>query len=678
MFTVFSKWFGNRMVPILSVTLMIVLMVSFFATAGLRDRSSLIELYGSKNAAGNYIYFPEISSAPSTPASGWGAVSVRGNDIYFIDDAGAETSMIGAGGTGVANLDEAYDGGGAGAGHEIAVDQDEVLLTGTNAGNNVLGISNSGTGNLINLTNTGSGKDIDGTGSTWSFTAAGLLTLENGLTIDNAANGVLELNEAGEDLLVTFDTNLLDLSSTTGILQVDLFDGVATTLTKAADGADDDFTISVTGAQDSSLKLASSGTAADAISLITSAGGIDITVAGGAAGEDIDITTDTSINLATTEDAASTITLVANGGTSETIVVTNTQGTSDASIDVNATAGGIDMDAGKSITITSAEAQADAIVISASTAVGGIDITSNADIDITTTGAAAEDITIDNSGGSVNIIADENQVNAIVIDAENAAGGIDVDAGTGGITVDITGAADFRVDSSAGSIVLVGAQAAVDAITIDAENGAGGLDMDFGTGAMTLTGTGVAANLTIDADALSLDCTDSSNITVTSSAGAEDLTISQVGANDSSILVTAAGTGADAVSVIATAGEVDITSALNLDLTATAAVNISGSLVNASIQDIAAGGTTTVAVLTNQVFTVGADAGGDIVTLAAGTAGQIVYFICEDESGVTTITPSTFNGGSSITFDALGDSVTLIYTAGTGWSIVGGNSYTII
>lgn len=97
-----------------------------------------------------------------------------------------------------------------------------------------------------------------------------------------------------------------------------------------------------------------------------------------------------------------------------------------------------------------------------------------------------------------------------------------------------------------------------------------------------------------------------------------------------------------------------------------------------AIQDVPAGGTSTALILTNSVFTVGADAGGDIVTLENGTAGQIAYIICEDATGVTTITPATLSGGTSITFNALGDTVMLMYTSGVGWSIIGGNSYTII
>ena len=79
--------------------------------------------------------------------------------------------------------------------HIGTLDQNAVKLTGTNAGNNVLEINNTGSGNLIDITNTGTGKDIDGTSSTWSFTKAGVQTLANGLTLDNGTNNVFEWNE---------------------------------------------------------------------------------------------------------------------------------------------------------------------------------------------------------------------------------------------------------------------------------------------------------------------------------------------------------------------------------------------------------------------------------------------------------------------------------------------------
>lgn len=137
--------------------------------------------------------------------------------------------------------------------------------------------------------------------------------------------------------------------------------------------------------------------------------------------------------------------------------------------------------------------------------------------------------------------------------------------------------------------------------------------------------------------------------------------------------------------------DIILTTAGKLTITNTEAVTVSGAftlsgvltansaIVAGGIQDVAAGGTTTaLTVATKSVFTVGADAGGDIMTIVNGTAGQIIYVICEDATGTVTVTPDTFGGGTSITFDAVGDAITLVYTAGTGWNIVGGNSYTII
>jgi len=103
---------------------------------------------------------------------------------------------------------------------------------------------------------------------------------------------------------------------------------------------------------------------------------------------------------------------------------------------MNATAGGLDIDAddgiaidavgaagedivitntGGSISLVATEAVVDAIVLNASVAGGGIDITSNEDIDISTTGAAGEDISLTNTGGSINLSSTENAASAIYL-----------------------------------------------------------------------------------------------------------------------------------------------------------------------------------------------------------------------------------------------------------------------
>jgi len=104
--------------------------------------------------------------------------------------------------SGVANLDQAYDGGGSGAGKAVTVDQGAVALTATDAANNVilalvqqdtatakvLTITNAGTGNTIDIEGQAGGKDIEGTGDAWNVSGAGAGTFA---TITTTAGGTI-------------------------------------------------------------------------------------------------------------------------------------------------------------------------------------------------------------------------------------------------------------------------------------------------------------------------------------------------------------------------------------------------------------------------------------------------------------------------------------------------------
>ena len=73
-------------------------------------------------------------------------------------------------------------------------------------------------------------------------------------------------------------------------------------------------------------------------------------------------------------------------------------------------------------------------------------------------------------------------------------------------------------------------------------------------------------------------------------------------------------------------------------------------------------------------FTTNTDnSGNNAVTLAAGVAGQIkiLYTKVETSSGQTTVvTPAAFAQGTTITFDAVGDSAILYYNGST-WVLLG-------
>jgi len=110
---------------------------------------------------------------------------------------------------------------------------------------------------------------------------------------------------------------------------------------------------------------------------------VNITVTGASADATLE-SVGGSVNITATEDDAQAIYIRSNGGTSDGIHISADQGEGDDAINIDAVAGGVDVDAAKSITITSSEEQPDAIVIDASGTAGGIDIsagTANIDID---------------------------------------------------------------------------------------------------------------------------------------------------------------------------------------------------------------------------------------------------------------------------------------------------------
>lgn len=106
-------------------------------------------------------------------------------------------------------------------------------------------------------------------------------------------------------------------------------------------------------------------------------------------------------------------------------------------------------------------------------------------------------------------------------------------------------------------------------------------------------------------------------------------------------------------------------------------INAANKIIFSGIETIAGGGTTTAADLTKTLHSVDADAGGDIITLADGIIGQVMYFACPSATGTVTITPANLAGGTSVTLNAEGDTVQLMFVD-TQWYIMGGNGYTVI
>ena len=518
----------------------------------------------------------DLDSETLTIAGGTGATTVgSGNGITVNVDA-AQTGI-----TSVTNAGLAL---GRGADNQIKFATDNLIIFRV-AG--VDGVTMKGSGEIEATSLDIEGDiDINGTSNLDNTDIDGTFTMD-GTTFDVNASGLVTVDGAG----VSIDSA-----------------GVAANFTVASDGAAEDLTIALTGATDSSIVISSTGTGADAINIDTTAGSIDIDSADNItidAADDISITTGTADGLITLHSA-------------------HTAGQA-VLIDANANAGSIlDIDAGILDIDVQAATTIDAVGIALGagsgeldlTTTGTLDINANAmDMDLTdsssitiTSSEAAEDLTIEQVGAndsSIIIQAAGDGSDAIKLNA--SAGSIDIDSADN-ITIDASDDIAITTGTVDGLITLHSAHTAGQAILIDANANAGSiLDIDAGIldidvqAATTIDAVGIAlgagsgeldltttGTLDINANAMDMDLTDSSSITITSSEAAEDLTIEQVGANDSSIIIQAAGNGADAIKLNASAGSIDIDSADNVTIDAADEIVVTTTSVDGHISLVSA------------------------------------------------------------------------------------------
>ena len=92
-----------------------------------------------------------------------------------------------------------------------------------------------------------------------------------------------------------------------------------------------------------------------------------------------------------------------------------------------------------------------------------------------------------------------------------------------------------------------------------------------------------------------------------------------------------------------------------------------------SVQSLSGAGAVNLTDTVTEITSTGADA----LTLANGTVGQIKVITMIVDGGDATLTPTTFAGGSTITFNDAGDSVILVYNTTVGWVAVANQGATI-
>ena len=89
-----------------------------------------------------------------------------------------------------------------------------------------------------------------------------------------------------------------------------------------------------------------------------------------------------------------------------------------------------------------------------------------------------------------------------------------------------------------------------------------------------------------------------------------------------------------------------------------------GKSIRGGVQSLSGAGAVDLTNLITEVTTTGADA----LTLADGTtSGQIKIINMIVDGGDGTLTPATFANGTTITFDAVGESATLVWNSTVGW-----------
>jgi hypothetical protein len=506
------------------------------------------------------------------------------------------------------------------------------------------GTTNGGTGGAITLTSgaggAGSGTNAGGAGADLNL-SAGAGGADGGAGA--GAAGVIDLNSGGTSYPVSVSPGPALTTTAQDII------GAINEIDAAAGGVtlqgayDNDAATPVLITTDSTLDhIDITGTAA----LRVTATGVDNTVNAGF-GFDVDTTGgfrifgDTSSTIQV-DGSAQNLTLAAAGGGTQNLVL-NSAGTSASAIDVNATAGGIALDANTSISLdsvttsnfTASGAGADLNLLQTGGGAGGVNITAAASggVDIGATGGpvlidastvisldcaangnftssgASAVLTLETTGGTSRVIlnSDGTGANATTVSAPN--GGVIVSAGTGGIAVDTTGALSLDSTSTASNLTLTSNDAGTTTLTVSSTNagaGAGAVDVTA-DGDITLDALGMTTPITLNQSG-DLDL---SGFTATSIIGALNEALAAATGADTLAEVLANGNTTGANNIVVSTGQSIVgADELTLVSTTTGAVSLdSGTTGSVSVGTGA----------NSKAVTIGSNTGAATTTIRSGT-----------------------------------------------------------
>jgi hypothetical protein len=486
------------------------------------------------------------NSPPSTNSSEFGLLSYSdGNEILYVTKSDGSITELGGQGK-FFKLDESSN---------VILKDFLIGTAGTSSGNSrAMQFKSEGSTNAYDISLFTSGTDLviydaqnntnqlivrsdDGTGtygvdSKYGYSLSGTIVIDKKdgtgkislLNVDTISNtDSIGVSSAGDISVVSTKTaGLVTIDAASGSVLVDGGSNVAGAVQIIASGTSGNAT----------LKLDSKGTSASAID-INSLGGIDVDAAG-------------LINL-TSVNNGSAITIIENGGTSGTVLIQSSKGTSSDSVKVNSVAGGV--------TVSSTGNQADAVYLHTN---GGVSDTLRIHADQGTgvnSGSASVQLTSDDGG--INLYSTGNLADAIKLHAN------------GGVSESITilsdqGTSDssIKLQSDAGGIKVLSTRNAANAINLQANGGvndtivvdntkgtgAGAIELKAVVGGISINTSSASKNITInsagaidmDAVAVTMDATDISiSSTNALNFGNTDLSFTPTGSGSTSVKTTA-------------------------------------------------------------------------------------------------------------------------------------------
>jgi hypothetical protein len=403
------------------------------------------------------------------------------------------------------------------------------------------------------------------------------------------------------------------------------------------------------GGTSGTIKIhADQGTSESSIQLLSDAGGVDINAA---TGKDVDIAGGT-VNLTSSDDAASAIYVRANAGTSETIKIHADQGTSESSIQLLSDAGGVDINAatgkdvdiaGGTVNITSSDNAASAIYLRANAGTsetvkihsdqgtgtgsiqllsdaGGITFTAGADIEL----AATNDINIPADVGLT--FGDDGE--KIEGDGTNlvvaSSGTLDMNSG-GVLTLD-SGAA-INIEPVAGSAILLDGTISIDAGVV--------------TGATSITSTAFVGDITGDVtgntSGTALTVTQAAQTAITSVGTLTALQVDYINANASTVTVTdSSDTGDYASLAVTTHGATTLTTVDDDAHAANLAITVDGSVTIDAVDNIELDSATGIWVFEDdgtEVLRFTESGSGDVTVKLAVNAKDLIFTDNGDAEG---------------------------------------------